>query len=217
MRDPSGHMAFIHVASTSMQHHDVASTLIRPCLNVYDMNLMSMWRLRSAQILIIICLFLFGFYGLFKNSLLISSRAFIKGRRKPENPGKTTWPSVSRTWLSHMCNYLFSYYSALIYTVQLLYTRERVIFVIVWNRKFVTKHLYYFCDNLGRYRWGIGLCLFVLYLLKTFTFVLVLVILSLRNVSSNNIHVYNNCRLYVLLYQGPHALWVPLHVYKPYF
>ena len=31
--------------------------------------------------------FLFGFYGLFKNMLLISSRSFIKGR-KPENPGK---------------------------------------------------------------------------------------------------------------------------------
>ena len=46
--------------------------------------------------------FLFGFYGLFKNISLISSRSFIKGGRKPENPGKTTWPSVIRTWLSHM-------------------------------------------------------------------------------------------------------------------
>ena len=29
-----------------------------------------------------------GFYGLFKNISLISSRSFIKGERKPENPGK---------------------------------------------------------------------------------------------------------------------------------
>ena len=34
--------------------------------------------------------FLFGFYGPFKNISLISSRPFIKGGRKPENPGKTT-------------------------------------------------------------------------------------------------------------------------------
>ena len=32
--------------------------------------------------------FLFGFYGPFKNISLISSRSFIKGGRKPENPGK---------------------------------------------------------------------------------------------------------------------------------
>ena len=50
-----------------------------------------------------IVFFLFGFYGCFKNISLISSRSFIKGGRKPENSGKkTTWPSISRTWLSHM-------------------------------------------------------------------------------------------------------------------
>ena len=32
--------------------------------------------------------FLFGFYGPFKNISLISSRSFIKGGRKPENPEK---------------------------------------------------------------------------------------------------------------------------------
>ena len=32
--------------------------------------------------------FLFGFYGPFKNISLISSRSFIKGGRKLENPGK---------------------------------------------------------------------------------------------------------------------------------
>ena len=46
--------------------------------------------------------FWFGFYGPFKNISLISSRSFIEGGRKPENPEKTTWPSVSRTWLSHI-------------------------------------------------------------------------------------------------------------------
>ena len=47
--------------------------------------------------------FWFGFYGSFKNISFISSRSFIKDGRKPENPGKkTNWPSVSRTWLSHM-------------------------------------------------------------------------------------------------------------------
>ena len=30
----------------------------------------------------------FGFYGPFKNISLISSRSFIKGGRKPENPEK---------------------------------------------------------------------------------------------------------------------------------
>ena len=53
-----------------------------------------------------------GFYGPFKNISLIASRSFIKSERKPEfikserkpeNPGKkSTWPSVSRTWVSHM-------------------------------------------------------------------------------------------------------------------
>ena len=33
--------------------------------------------------------FLFGFYGPFKNTSLISSRSFIKGGRKPKNPDKT--------------------------------------------------------------------------------------------------------------------------------
>ena len=47
-------------------------------------------------------MFWFGLYGPFKNISLISSRLFIKGEWKPENPGKTTWPFVSRTWLSHM-------------------------------------------------------------------------------------------------------------------
>ena len=32
--------------------------------------------------------FLFGFYGPFKNISLISSRSFIEGGRKPENPEK---------------------------------------------------------------------------------------------------------------------------------
>ena len=32
--------------------------------------------------------FLFGFYGPFKNISLISSRSFIEGGRKPENPGE---------------------------------------------------------------------------------------------------------------------------------
>ena len=31
---------------------------------------------------------LFGFYGPFKNISFISSRSFIKGGQKPENPGK---------------------------------------------------------------------------------------------------------------------------------
>ena len=45
----------------------------------------------------------FGFYCPFKNISLISSWSFITGGQKPENPGgKTTWPSVSRTWPSHM-------------------------------------------------------------------------------------------------------------------
>ena len=44
--------------------------------------------------------FLFRFYGPFKNISLISSGSFIKGGRKP-NPGKNHWPSVSRNWLSH--------------------------------------------------------------------------------------------------------------------
>ena len=51
------------------------------------------------------CFFLWGWggwewggYGPSKNISLISSRSFIKGWRKPENPGKTTWPSVSSLW-----------------------------------------------------------------------------------------------------------------------
>ena len=48
------------------------------------------------------CIFFVWVLGPFKNISLIPSRSFIKGRRKPENPGKTTWPSVSRTWLSHV-------------------------------------------------------------------------------------------------------------------
>ena len=36
----------------------------------------------------IVFFFLFGFYGPFKNISLISSRSFIKGGRKPENPEK---------------------------------------------------------------------------------------------------------------------------------
>ena len=32
--------------------------------------------------------FLFGFYGPFKNISFISSRSFMEGGRKPENPGK---------------------------------------------------------------------------------------------------------------------------------
>ena len=43
--------------------------------------------------------FWFGFYGPFKNISLISSRSFIENRRTRR---KTTWPSVSRTWLSHI-------------------------------------------------------------------------------------------------------------------
>ena len=50
--------------------------------------------------------FYFGFYGPFKNISLISSRSFIKGGRKPENPGKNhltirkqtlAFPHVTRT------------------------------------------------------------------------------------------------------------------------
>ena len=47
-------------------------------------------------------LLLFGFYGPFKNISLILSWLFIKGGRKPKNPGKTTCPSASRTWFSHI-------------------------------------------------------------------------------------------------------------------
>ena len=43
-----------------------------------------------------------GGCGPFRHLSLISSRSFIKNGRKPENPGKTTRPSVSRTWFSHM-------------------------------------------------------------------------------------------------------------------
>ena len=46
--------------------------------------------------------FLFGVYGPFKNISLISSRSFIEGGRKPCTRRKTTWPSVGRTWLSHI-------------------------------------------------------------------------------------------------------------------
>ena len=38
--------------------------------------------------LVIFFFFWFGFYGLFKNISLISSRSFIEGGRKPENPEK---------------------------------------------------------------------------------------------------------------------------------
>ena len=48
-------------------------------------------------------IFLLGFYGPFKNISLMSSRPFIKVERKPENTWKKiTWPSVCRTWVSHM-------------------------------------------------------------------------------------------------------------------
>ena len=49
--------------------------------------------------------FLFFFiwvYSPFKNISLIWGRSFIKGGRKPENLGKTTWPCVRGAWLSHM-------------------------------------------------------------------------------------------------------------------
>ena len=47
---------------------------------------------------------LFGFYGPFKNFSLISSWSFIKGglEKTGEPGGKTTWPSISSTWLSQM-------------------------------------------------------------------------------------------------------------------
>ena len=38
----------------------------------------------------------------FKNSSLILSRLFIKGERKPENPGKNTWPSLQNLAFPHV-------------------------------------------------------------------------------------------------------------------
>ena len=43
--------------------------------------------------------FLFGFYGPFNNISLISSNSSSKVGK---NRRKNTWPSISRTWLSHM-------------------------------------------------------------------------------------------------------------------
>ena len=42
----------------------------------------------NIPLFLFIYLFLFGFYSTFKNISFISSRSFIKGGRKPENPGK---------------------------------------------------------------------------------------------------------------------------------
>ena len=77
------------------------------------------------------CVFLFfwhGFYGPFKNISLISSRSFIKGGRKPENPGKNhltickqnlAFPHVTQTrlepqrwetwWIKSQFSYLLGY------------------------------------------------------------------------------------------------------------
>ena len=41
-----------------------------------------------AQLFFFVVVFFFEFYGPSKNISLISSRSFIKGGRKPENPGK---------------------------------------------------------------------------------------------------------------------------------
>ena len=43
---------------------------------------------KSCQIFFFFFFFWFGFYGPFKNISLISSRSFIEGGRKPENPEK---------------------------------------------------------------------------------------------------------------------------------
>ena len=58
----------------------------------YDTSVLLISRLRKAPTKKAGCFFcfffLFGFYGPFKNISLISSRSFIEGGRKPENPEK---------------------------------------------------------------------------------------------------------------------------------
>ena len=46
--------------------------------------------------------FWYGFYSPFKNISLILSWSFIKLGENQRTRGKSTWPSVSRTWLSYM-------------------------------------------------------------------------------------------------------------------
>ena len=46
--------------------------------------------------------YLYRFYSPFMNISLISSRSFIKGGRKPENPGKNHLTIRKQNWLSHM-------------------------------------------------------------------------------------------------------------------
>ena len=53
---------------------------VRHAKYVYDILL--------AKIFFFFFFFWFGFYGPFKNISLISSRSFIEGGRKPENPEK---------------------------------------------------------------------------------------------------------------------------------
>ena len=55
-----------------------------PAESVHREGLYKIWRL----IFFFFFFFWFGFYGPFKNISLISSRSFIEGGRKPENPEK---------------------------------------------------------------------------------------------------------------------------------
>ena len=78
------------------------NTMINVCCTSYCWTLNIPW-LPKLFLSFFFFFLWFGFYGPFKNISLISSRSFIKGWAKTREAGeKTTWPSISRTWLSHV-------------------------------------------------------------------------------------------------------------------
>ena len=73
--------------------------LVRPAKTQISLRIRVVW---SESLLSACAYFSFRFLGPFKNISLISRRSFIKVDENRRTRGKTTWPSVSRTWLSHI-------------------------------------------------------------------------------------------------------------------